>query len=58
MPKFLAGPVDLDTTNVGAGFVGHDISSIFKAVKDSVSAKENGVRDYRCQRGAAITVCD
>ena len=35
MPKFLAGPVDLDTTNVGAGFVGHDISSIFKAVKES-----------------------
>jgi len=41
-PNFLAVPLDISTSNLGPGFVGHDIVGIYKALKNAPSIAPKG----------------
>jgi PDZ domain len=39
-PKYLTVPLDLGQTNLGADFVGHDITAVFETIRNSPALKE------------------
>jgi hypothetical protein len=48
-PNFLAVPLDISTSNLGPGFVGHDIVGIYKALKNAPSIAPKGELETTAQ---------